>query len=127
MINASDLPESVHKRLCNGLGPRGGFLFKLLWAALLLIQVGRYFREASNNHDVRCYAGGNELDRKAVDRAFLDEMLDVCDRFQGWKHRYARFFALRAYELVSEFEDNTGSFTFREAPLTLRQVIQSDA
>ena len=84
-------------------------------------------RAGSANLYLRGSRSRSQLKSVPVGLLILDEMLDVCDGFQGWKHRYARFFALRAYELVSEFEDNTGSFTFREAPLTLRQVIQSDA
>lgn len=123
MIDAQQLPDDVHRVLCNGMGPRGGILFKLLWGFLLLIRIGRYFRLASNNHDVRCFAGGTEEDRTAVDRAFLTEMLDVAMQFQGWKRRYARFFALRAFELVNEFEDDVGAWTYRSKPLTMSEVV----
>jgi len=123
VIRAAELPDSVHRKLCNGMGPRGGLLFKLLWGLLLVIKVGRYFRVASNDHDVRCYAGGTEADRKAVDRAFLSDMLDVADQFNGWRHRYARFFALRTYELTSEFSDDIGAWVYRERPLTVGQLI----
>lgn len=123
MITAKELPKDVHSRLCNGMGPRGGVGFKILWAFLIIIQIGKYFLEASNNHDVRCFAGGSEKDREDVDRAFLSEMLDVVSGFSGWRKRYARFFALRAFELVNEFEDDLGAWTFRTKPIGLAEII----
>ena len=106
------------------MGPRGGLLFKLLWGLLLVIRIGRYFRLAANNHDLRCFAGGTDADRELVDRAFLGEMLDVVGEFRGCRKRYARYFALRAFEMANEFEDNAGSWSYRDEPLTLVEIVQ---
>jgi len=108
------------------MGPRGGLVFRLLWGLLILIGVGRWFKEPSDNHDARYFAGGTEEDRDDIDRDFLNEMLDVVDMALGQESlrgRYARWFAFKAYVAVNELSDDIGAFSFRPKPLTRSEII----
>lgn len=121
------LPEDVRSALCNGMGPRGGFLLTLLWLILRMMRIGVWFEAAANNHDVRYAQGGSEEHRDLADLLFLEDMLSVVDSLgsETLKGRYARYCAFKAYVAVQELSDNLGAFTFRESgtPLSLEELV----
>jgi hypothetical protein len=66
MIRYRDLTEEQKKIVCNGCGPKGGW-----------VPVPDFFCKAScDHHDFRYWKGGSEADREAADHDFLVMMLE---------------------------------------------------
>lgn len=65
MIRFVDLTEEQEAVICNGCGPKGGW-----------VPVPEFMFHAScDHHDFRYWKGGSEADRKDADHDFLIEML----------------------------------------------------
>ena len=65
MIRFSDLTEEQKSVICNGCGPKAGW-----------VPVPEFFCHAScDHHDFRYWKGGSEADRKDADHDFLSMML----------------------------------------------------
>ncbi|MBE3141820.1 MAG: hypothetical protein IMZ53_14690 [Thermoplasmata archaeon] len=65
MISYKDLTKEQEAVICNGCGPKGGW-----------VPVPEFFMHAScDHHDFRYWKGGSETDRKAADLDFLIMML----------------------------------------------------
>lgn len=124
-VLAAKLPDDVRPLVCNGMGPRGGWLLWLLWAVLRLLKIGVWFEAAANNHDVRYALGGTERDRDLADLSFLEEMLCMVDTLgsETMRGRYARYCAFKAYVAVQELADDLGAFRYRDEPLTIPELI----
>jgi endogenous inhibitor of DNA gyrase (YacG/DUF329 family) len=65
MIHYRDLTEEQKAVICNGCGPKGGW-----------VPVPEFFCHAScNHHDFKYWVGGTKDDREKADLEFLEAML----------------------------------------------------
>lgn len=70
----ADLTEEDKATICNGCGPKGGF-----------IKIPNFlFRASCDHHDFKYWRGGDWFDRLVADQKFLDAML-MDARFQPFQ------------------------------------------
>ena len=99
MIRYHDLTEEQKKVICNGCGPKGGWM-----------PVPEFFCHAScNHHDFNYWLGYREIDREKADKQFYVEMKKDAER-NPWK----RVVAWSYYKAVRWFGGACFHYSTRE-------------
>lgn len=116
------LPPDVRERVCNGMGPRGGILFRFLVWLLVWLGPGRVFHGAADRHDLGYALGGTEEDRHLADDQFLLDMAHAWRAHSGLRRWALRAVGHWAHSAVDELGDDL-AFSFRPRPLTVEELI----